>query len=94
MSCPPGWWKETPGRYLKRWGEHTLQTRQSDNWRTRRWTVERIVWNDATLEALVLGLGYAPIWGQTRREAMFLTQFYCSGNTIQLIGACWKPTLN
>ncbi len=52
------------------------------------WAVERST--GITREALVCGLGYARVWGRTRREAMFLAEF-CSGPFgLQLTACCWR----
>jgi hypothetical protein len=96
--CPYGWEKIVAGvyvrhpRYYEKVGQFdTLRVRQSGDWRTRRWAVERFdsfSRNDS--QALVFGLGYVPVWAHSRREAMFLAEFYQSDDALQLVGCCWK----
>lgn len=88
--CPPDWIKREPGVYLKSLGNYIFRVRQSGDWGTRRWAVERIHWLSEELEALVFPFQYVPIWGRTRREAIFLAEYYQSDQALKLVGCCWK----
>jgi hypothetical protein len=97
---PYGWERHNPGVYRRypRWNEKvepfdTLQVRQSGDWRTKRWAVERIDYSTGKLRAaLVFFLPFqiVPIWARSRREAMFLAEFYREDHALQLVGCCWK----
>jgi hypothetical protein len=97
MRCPSGWDKTNAGVYVRHphWGEEigsfdTLRVRQSDV-RTKRWAVERFTsFSPRDFQALVFGLGYVPIWAHSRREAMFLAEYYRHEQALQLVGCCWK----
>jgi len=103
VSCarsPYGWEKREPGVYVRhlrydKIGQFdTLRVRQSNDWRTRRWAVERF--DNCTrnsLQALVFGLGYVPVWAHSRREAMFLAEYYQHDHALQPVGCCWKNPL-
>jgi hypothetical protein len=102
MRCPHGWDKIDAGVYVRypRWREEvgrfdTLRVRQSAV-RTKRWAVEHFnSFSPKDFRALVFGFGYVPVWAQSRREAMFLAEFYQSDEALQLVGCCWKkPYLN
>jgi hypothetical protein len=67
-----------------------LRVRQSGDWRTKRWAVERIDSCTDYLETLVFGFEYVPVWARSRREAMFLAEFYEDDDKLQLVGCCWK----
>jgi hypothetical protein len=88
--CPPAWTRRHPGVYRYSLGQHILQVRQCGDWRSRCWTVERIHWIDEALEALVFAVQHVPVWGRTRREAMFLAEYYSRPAALQLVGCCWK----
>jgi hypothetical protein len=95
--CPYGWEKREPGDYVRclrydKTGQFdTLRVRQSGDWRTNRWAVERFdSCSRNSLQALVFGLGYVPVWAHSRREAMFLAEFYEDDHALQLVGCCWK----
>jgi hypothetical protein len=95
--CPYGWEKIVPGVYMRypRWHEEvepwdTSRVRQSGDWRTRRWAVERVDYSTGKFQALVFAFDSIPIWAQSRREAMFLAEFYREDHALQLVGCCWK----
>lgn len=89
-SCPFGWEKVRPGVSVKFLRDHTLRVRQSGNWRSRWWAVERVDRMTREVEALVFAFQEVPVWGHTRRQAMFLAEFYQAAAALQLVGCCWK----
>jgi hypothetical protein len=98
VSCPDDWGRHIPTVYRRypRPNEKvepcdTLQVRQVG--RTKRWAVERLDYlTKGKLRALVFFLPFqiVPIWAQSRREAMFLAEFYREDHALQLVGCCWK----
>jgi hypothetical protein len=94
--CPYGWVKIVPGCYVRFLDHHereeydVLQVRQSGDWRSKRWTVERVDTCTGDLEALVFLFEDVPIWAQSRREAMFLAEFYRNYHALQLVACHWK----
>jgi hypothetical protein len=94
VSCPDGWERRNPGVYRRYpgWNEFdTLQVRQSGDWRTKRWAVERVDYSTGKLRAaLVFAIDNVPVWAQSRREAMFLAEFYRKDHAHLLVGCCWK----
>jgi hypothetical protein len=97
VSCPDGWTNFKPGvwvRYMRPRESHTLQVRQSGNHRTKRWAVERIDGCTLELEALVFLLLDVPIWANSRREAIFLAEFYRSAQAARLVNCNWKQVLS
>jgi hypothetical protein len=99
ISCPYGWDRIEPGVYVWFLGHHekegydALRVRQSGNWRSKRWAVERIDTFTGHVEAIVF-FHDVPIWAQSRREAMFLAEFYRKDHALQLVGCYWKNILS
>jgi hypothetical protein len=89
--CPPGWERMCPcvyGRYLRyqKEGYDRLQVRQID--RSKAWVVERV--GSCTDECQALMIFDVPIVAQSRREAMFLAEFYRNMHALLLVGCAWK----
>ena len=86
--CPMGWRRLKPGSWVQTSDGRFLLVSKFGRGQHHGWTVERCT--GITREALVCGLGYAPVWGRSRREAMFLAEF-CSGRFgLQLTACCWR----
>ena len=86
----PGVWVRCrlPFEKVERYGN--LQVRQSGDWRTKRWAVERVDYSTGKIRALVFVIDSVPVWAQSRREAMFLAEFYREDHALHLVGCCWK----
>jgi hypothetical protein len=67
-----------------------LLVRQCGDYRTNRWTIERKNTFAGELQALVFAFEHVPVWGHSRREAMFLAEYYRHDQALQLVGCCWK----
>ena len=97
VRCPNGWEKFDAGdyrRYPRRYEQFDiLRVRQSGNWRTRHWAVERVDSTTNEFQALVFGIGYVPVWAHSRRQAIFLAERYHTALALQLVGCCWKNPL-
>jgi hypothetical protein len=93
--CPYGWKKRELGVYVRhlRYDEQfdTSRVQQSGGWWSNGWQVERFdSCSPNDFQVLVFGLEYVPIWGHSRREAMFLAEYYRHDQALQLVGCCWK----
>jgi hypothetical protein len=84
--CPTGWDKAEPGFYHKWQGNYLLMVSRFGD---RQWAVERIDFTNNERQALTFAFQYVPVWGRTRREAMFLAEFYTRPFGLQLVGCCW-----
>jgi hypothetical protein len=98
VRCSYSWERIEPGVYVywlpyeKVEGYDTLRVRQSGDWRSKHWAVERIDSCTGDLQALVFAIETIPIWAHSRREAMFLAEFYRKDHALRLVGCGWaKP---
>jgi hypothetical protein len=95
MPCPLDWERAGAGVYKRVLlssenadGYVVLQVRQSGY--AKRWAVERRNPWTKDVQALVFAFGDVPIWAQSRREAMFLAEFYRKDHALQLVGCYWR----
>jgi hypothetical protein len=94
---PYGWSNIGPGIYRRQFswrafGRYdTLRVELRGTWFMQVWFIERVdsYWPH-DFQVLVFGLGYAPIFAKSLREAMVLAEFYQDDHALQLTGCCWK----
>jgi len=79
-------------KYLRRFEQFdVLRVRQSGGWWSNGWVVERFnSCSPKDFQVLVFGLGYVPVWAHSRRQAMFLAEYYRHEQALLLVGCCWK----
>ena len=95
-SCAPrpGGWEKIGGKDVRYLGWHDqevegydrLQVRQIE--RSKAWVVERV--DSCTDEYQTLVFLDVAIVGQSRREAMFLAEFYRKEHALRLVGCGWR----